>query len=125
MARVVEIPDGIEIQAPARLRDRQEDSGVEIAPGNDRMHVHALFTLIVYVIVADRCPGVPIKRHAGKCDTLEGVQDFINLRPGGFVLGRPGNDGMQLSVLELQAIGYLSDKFGITAQDLHARPLAL
>lgn len=115
----------VEIQPPAWLRNRQEDARLKITTRYDRMHVHVRITLIVFFIVADRGPGVAIRRHAGKCDGFKGIKHFGNLCVGGFILGRPGDDGMQVAVFEWQTVCDLSDEFRIAAQDLHARPLAL
>ena len=70
-------------------------------------------------IVPDRRPGITIRLKAGPGQTLEVIQDVIDLCTGWLVLRRPGNHCGRVPMLEVQGIGNRTDEFRIAAQHLN------
>ncbi|MDE2924436.1 MAG: hypothetical protein OYL92_03860 [Acidobacteriota bacterium] len=80
--------------------------------GDQDMHVGSA----VIVAVEHRRPGVAIRFEAGPGDALEVVERLVDLVVGRVILGRPGDHGAAVAVLEVQGVGDMCDLVRIAAQ---------
>ena len=98
---------------PARRGDVVALAGVEVALSGQDMHVRT-----AAVAVEHGRPGIAIGLQPGPGDPLELVEGLVDLFVGGLVLGRPGDHGRAVAVLEVERVGDFGDRLRIAAQDL-------
>ncbi len=104
---------------PAGRGDVVALAGLEFDAGGQDMHVRAA----VVVAVEHGRPGVTVWFEAGPGDALEVIERLLDLVVGRAVLGRPGEDGTPVAVLEVEGVGDLGDLARIAAQDRDLLPL--
>ena len=110
------VPEGTEGLLPARRRDVEAPSGLQIAPGGEDVDVSASALLAVQ----HRRPGVAVGLEPGPGRVLESVQNRADLFVGWLVLRRPCDHAGGVPVLELQRVGCGGHFVRIPAQDLDA-----
>ena len=116
--QVVVITPGVEVLLPTRWRDVQGFPRFQVDPGRQDVDVDTASGFVV----PDRRPGIPFRVKAGPGQTLEVVQDLIDVFSGWLVLRRPGNDCRCMPMLEVQGVGDSADEFRITAQHFYTGP---
>ena len=104
---------------PAGRRDVVALARLELHAGGQDMHVRAA----VLVAVKHRRPGVAVRFEAGPGDSLELIERVLDLVVVRAVLGRPGDHGAAVAVLEVEGVGDLGDQPRVAAQLRHLRPL--
>lgn len=103
---------------PAGRGDVVALARLELHAGGQDVHVRAA----VLVAVEHRRPGVAVRFEAGPGDALELIERVLDLVVVRAVLGRPGDHGAAVAVLEVEGVGDLGDQARIAAQlcDLRA-----
>lgn len=104
---------------PAGRGDVVALAGLKLHAGGQDMHVRAA----VIVPVKHRRPGVAVRLEAGPGDVLELVERLLDLPVRRVILGRPGDHGAAVAVLEVQGVGDLGDLVRIAAQHRDLGPL--
>lgn len=104
---------------PARRSDVVALAGLKLHAGGKDVHVRAA----VVVAVKHRRPGVAVRLETGPGHVLELVERLLDLPVRRVVLGRPGDHGAAVAVLEGQGVGDLGDLVWIAAQHRHLGPL--
>lgn len=104
---------------PAGRRDVVALARLEFHAGGQHVHVRAA----VLVAVEHRRPGVAVRFEAGPGDPLELIERVLDLVVVRAVLGRPGDHGAAVAVLEVEGVGDLGDHPRVSAKLRHLRPL--
>ena len=110
------VPEGAEGLLPARRRDVEAASGLQVAPRGEDMDVTAAAALAVQ----HGRPCVAVGFEPGPGRFLESVQNRADLFVGRLVLLRPRDHPGGVPVLELQRVGHGGHFVRIPAQDLDA-----
>ena len=104
---------------PARRRDVEALTRLQVAPRGEHMHVHAA----VRLAVPHRRPGVAIRRQPGPGGLLELVNRPVDRLVARSVLRGPGDHARRVLVVELQRVGHRRHLVRIAAQHRHLVPL--
>ena len=110
------VPEGAEGLLPARRRDVEATSGLQVAPRGEDMDVSATAALAVQ----HGRPCVAVRFEPGPGRLLEAIQNRADLLVGRLVLRRPRDHPGGVPVLELQRVGNVGHFVRIPAQDLDA-----
>ena len=103
---------------PARRRDVQALTRLQVAPRGEHMHVHAA----VRLAVPHRRPGVAIRRQPGPGGLLDLVEHPVDRLVARSVLRGPGDHARRVLVVELQRVGHRRHLVRIAAQHRHLVP---
>ena len=110
------VPQRAEGLLPARRRDVEASSGLQVASCGEHMDVSAAALLAMQ----NGRPSVAVGFEPGPGRLLEGVQHRFDLFVGRLVLRRPGDHAGRVPVLELQRVGQGGHFVRISPQHLDA-----
>lgn len=104
---------------PAGRRDVVALARLELHAGGQDMHVRA-----AVLVAVEHCrPRVAVRFEARPGDPLELIERVLDLVVVRAVLGRPGDHGAAVAVLEVEGVGNLCDQPRIAAQLGDLRPV--
>ena len=96
------VPERAERLLPARRRDVEAPSGLQVAPRREDVDVSAAAALAVQ----HRRPCVAVELQSRPSRLLEGVQNRFDLLVGGLVLRRPRDHAGSVLVIEGKRVGH-------------------